>query len=430
MRRWLLAVPLLLAAGCAPAKVHEGESAAAARLLIAGEVDLSNRAAAVAAADPEGVFRDVRFVARGADLAVVGPVADPHQTGTADFLARAGFDAVLTGDQVPYIARLGAADASLAPAGGTFPVKGLRVAVLYAQAGGAGAGAWFRLASGHLAADATIVLLDGPPAAAATAGRDMARLGADVVVLLAGADAPVEVVESLGGRRSVLASGLGPFLSGDDDPAGRSGTLLEVLVDGAGVAAYRLGRSAYGDLRAHFAGWDLPAGDAALLDGEWWALARPVRPAGREAPTDASAFDGGDLTTAAIGDVTGDGIEDVVAAYRHPFRPSAVGETWPGAVPVDSRGRSAHLGVFDLAWEPLWAAGRIPHPVGALAACDGAVALAYTGLDDPQVVATGAAIWEGLGLRSIAELPGPGTPGCADVDGDGALDPVVLDRAG
>jgi len=428
MRRILLAACLLPVAACASSPSPDGP--APVRVLVAGAVDLSGAASAVAAVDPEGLLRDVRFVVRGADLALAGPLLAAPAPGAADLLAGAGFDAVLTADEVPYVARLGPAEASLAPAGGAYQVGDLRVVVLYADAGKAGAGAWSRLTLADFAADATIVLLDGPPAAAAAAGRDMTRLGADVVVLLAGADAPVEVVESPGGRRCVLASGLGPLLSGGDDPAGRRGTLLEVLVDGAGVAAYRLGRSTSGDRRAHFTGWDLPAGDAALLDGEWWELARPVQPAGREVPTDASAFGGGDLTTAAIGDVTGDGVEDIVAAYHHPFRPNAVGETRPGAVPVDSLGRSAHLGVFDLAWEPLWAAGRIPHPVGALAACDGAVALAYTGLDDPQVVATGAAVWEGLGLRSIAELPGPGTPGCADVDGDGALDPVQLDRAG
>jgi hypothetical protein len=37
-------------------------------------------------------------------------------------------------------------------------------------------------------------------------------------------------------------------------------------------------------------------------------------------------------------------------------------------------------------------------------------------------------VWQGFGLRPAAELPGPGTPGCADVDGDGRLDPVILGR--
>jgi hypothetical protein len=72
----------------------------------------------------------------------------------------------------------------------------------------------------------------------------------------------------------------------------------------------------------------------------------------------------------------------------------------------------------------------IPHPVGALAACDRSVALAYTGSDDPGVVATGAAVWNGFALSPAPELPGPGTPGCADVDEDGRLDPVILGRFG
>ena len=58
------------------------------------------------------------------------------------------------------------------------------------------------------------------------------------------------------------------------------------------------------------------------------------------------------------------------------------------------------------------------------------MALAFSGLDDPAVVATGAAVWRGLSLHPAPELPGPGVPGCTDVDRDGTLDPVILGRAG
>ena len=156
---------------------------------------------------------------------------------------------------------------------------------------------------------------------------------------------------------------------------------------------------------------------------------RPIRPVPARRLPGAPAFTYGDLTVAAIGDVTGDGVDDIAASYRHLFRPSLVGDYWPGSVPVDSLGRSAHLGVFDLGWQALWAASRIPGPIGALAACDGSAALAYTGLDDPHVLATGAAVWDGYGLRPAPELPGGGEPGCADVDGDGILDPIILGRS-
>lgn len=49
-------------------------------------------------------------------------------------------------------------------------------------------------------------------------------------------------------------------------------------------------------------------------------------------------------------------------------------------------------------------------------------------LDDPTVVATGAGIWNGFGFTLSPDLPGSGTPSCADIDHDGALDAVVVDR--
>jgi hypothetical protein len=433
VRRPLLAAFLLLAAACTPGVPPDRGITPPARLLVVGSLDLSGAAASIAAADPEGLFRDLRYVVRGVDLAIVGPLTGrPPIDGTVALLADAGFDAVLIGGEPATVRPLPAAVAGLSPIaagpGTVLPAGGLRVAVLESDAGWMGIGDWSRLARARLGADATVVLLDGPSGVAFPIGRRLARSGADVVVVLAEAGTSVEVIEADGERRSVLAGGLGPLLSADGGPTGRGGSLLEVLVDASGVAAYRLGRSTHGDLRAHFAGWELPSGDAALLDGEWWALTRAVEPAVLRVPATTTAFDHGDLIAAALGDVDGDGTGDIIASYRHPFRPSAVSEFWPAAVTVDSLGRSAHLGVFDLDWRSIWLAGRLPHPVGALAACEGAVALAYTGLDDPLVVATGAAVWDGFGLRSMPELPGPGTPGCADVDGDGRLDPVVLDR--
>ena len=61
--------------------------------------------------------------------------------------------------------------------------------------------------------------------------------------------------------------------------------------------------------------------------------------------------------------------------------------------------------------------------------CDGSVALAFDSLDDPTVVATGGWVWQGFGFTVPAELVGTGRPGCIDVDGDGRLDPVIVDRS-
>jgi hypothetical protein len=67
--------------------------------------------------------------------------------------------------------------------------------------------------------------------------------------------------------------------------------------------------------------------------------------------------------------------------------------------------------------------------VVALAPCDGALAVAYSTLDLPAVVAASAWRWGGFGFVPLPELAGSGTPSCADVDGDGASDPLVLGRS-
>ncbi len=79
-------------------------------------------------------------------------------------------------------------------------------------------------------------------------------------------------------------------------------------------------------------------------------------------------------------------------------------------------------------FEQVWVAGTLFRPVARLAVCDGSLALAFDSLDDPTIVATGGWVWQRFGFTVPAELPGAGTPGCIDVDGDGRLDPVILDR--
>ena len=390
MRRLVLLGFALLAAGCGFAAVPEAAPVGTIRVLVAGTVDLAGPAAAVAASDPESLFRDLRLAARQADLAVV--VTAPSQA--EPLLGAAGFDAVVC--PRPRF---------LAPAGAGGEV-GLRCAGV------------FGLASATSLSGPTLVVRDRRPL--------LHPPSADTEANDRGRPAAVIVSGSIGGRARLAVSGLGALLSGD---AG-DGALLEVLLDHDRVIAYRIGRTSHDDFRARFAGWDLPAGDAVLLDGEWWALADPVTPAPVVRPPGITTFAHGDLVAASLGDVTGDGQPDLAASYRHPFRPSALSEAYAGAVGVDAAGRSAHLGIFTPGGEALWAAGYIPRPVGDLAACDGAVALAYTGLDDPAVVATGAAVWQGLSLHPTPELPGPGSPGCADVDGDGTLDPVILGRVG
>jgi hypothetical protein len=391
--RWrLLVVPLLVAAGCTGASASEEGQSSPVRLLVAGTVDLTGPAAAVADADPEGLLREVRRMVRLADLAVVVSL----QGQAEPVLAAAGFDAVACPQPktlaIPATGHSGAEEVRLRC--GTSP----------------GAGP----SPGGL----TLMVRSDTPVLTAS--------GADVAVSAAGATLSIEMTIPPVGPAHLAVSGLGTLLSGDPSAGG---AVLEVLADEAGVVAFRVGRITHADLRTHFAGWDLPEGDASLLDGEWWTLTRLVTPVPVSRPPADLPFERGDLTAAAVGDVTGDGVPDVAAAYRHPHQPGLLSEALPGAVGVDSRGRSAHLGIFTPEGEALWAAGVIPRPVGDLAACDGSVALAYTGLDDPGIAATGAAVWRGLSLRPAPELPGIGVPGCADVDGDGHLDPVILGRS-
>ncbi|MFZ0161908.1 MAG: hypothetical protein WAL50_23000, partial [Kineosporiaceae bacterium] len=96
----------------------------------------------------------------------------------------------------------------------------------------------------------------------------------------------------------------------------------------------------------------------------------------------------------------------------------------------DARGRSAHVGVYragDLTQR--WVAGTVIHPVSAIAVCDGWVAVALSSLDDAATpIALGAWRWGGFGFVTYPELPGVGRPACADVDGNGSLDPLAVGR--
>jgi len=359
------------------------------RVFVAGTVDLTGPAAVIARADPEGVLREVRLAARRADLAIAVSI----QGEAGPLLAAAGFDVVAC----PRPESLTSTPASLSIETGAIRLRCAEDL--------------------NPATDGWPVMLNltvGDPSPAGT--------GAPPTI----ENASVEVIVPRSSQVDLVVSRMGALLS--DDPSAE-GSVLEVLADEAGVIAYRTGGVTHRDFRVHFAGWDLPEGDAVLLDGEWWTLIRAIAPTPVLRPPPDTPFEQGELTAAALGDVTGDGVPDMAAAYRHPFRGSALTDAFPEAVVVDSQGRSAHLGVFTPEGEPLWAAGLIPHPVGDVAACYGSVALAFTDIEGWEITSTGAATWEGLSLRSAQELPGGGVPGCADVDADGSLDPVILERS-
>lgn len=95
----------------------------------------------------------------------------------------------------------------------------------------------------------------------------------------------------------------------------------------------------------------------------------------------------------------------------------------------DSKGRSAHVGVYQPdGMRETWVAGTVVMPVADLAVCDGSIAVANDSLDDTTIVAGGAWTWNGFGFDTAPDVPGPGVPGCADIDGDGATEPVITGR--
>lgn len=210
---------------------------------------------------------------------------------------------------------------------------------------------------------------------------------------------------------------------------------VEVLSDAVGPLAYRarLGTDA----------WQPPTGDAVLLDEAWWTPLRPLEPVPVTPPprsvlrrVRAQVAPRGNgsrpdrLTDAAMGDVTLDGEPDLVLSFRRPFRRTPINRTRPRSVWTDRYGLSAHVGIYrpdDLF--QTWVAGTLTLPVTAVAACDGALAVAHGLLDEPGTVATGAWRWIEFGFMPLDPLPGPGTPACVDLDGDGRTEPAILERS-
>ncbi len=464
----------------------EAPAEGAVTLLFGGDVMLGRGVALAGGDDPSVLLEGVRDVVARADLAVAnlesplttrphqpasGPNALEADPASAALLAAAGFDAMgvannHAGDAGPQTVSdtlRALAVAGLAPLGGgataegafspwVAEVGGLRVALLAFDATGVGprAGpatpgvAWWdqdlareAVTRARALADVVVVGLHGgveyvpatDPAMRRMAGL-LARWGVDVVwghgphVIQ-----PVRTIDPDGdGRPTVVATSLGNLLFDQHLPGTRRGALLEVLAGADGVRAVRVGTAEHTDGPARFRVWRPPAGDAVLLDGGWWALARPVEPEPIRRPADLEGLEG-DPVDAAVADLTLDGRSELAVAFRRPYRPTEVNALVPDDL-VDALGRTAHVGLYrpgDL--RPRWVAGTLLRPVGALAPCDGVLAVAYTSLDDDAVLAASAWRWGGFGFVPLPELEGSGTPACADVDGDGLTDPLILGRS-
>jgi hypothetical protein len=465
----------LAAAACAQARggMVAPSNEPAARLLFAGDVMLGRGIARAAAADPAALFAGVRLQLSSADLAAAnlespltsrphlssrGPNALEADPASARVLAAAGFDAMSVannhaGDAGPAtvtdtVRALKAA--GIAPLGtGTrvIRVRSLRVALLAFDATGEGPPGVTRwnetrarraVARARGSADIVAVGVHGgieyvpaPDPYLTRLGRLLASWDVDIVwgqgphVVQ-----PIRVIDPDGdGRRTVVATSLGNLLFDQHYPRTRRGAVLEVLAGRDGVRALRIGTTGNEQGPVRFLGWRQPHGDAVALGDAWWEIARPVIPA-RQAHRRTIAGFRGDVLDAAAGDPDGDGRTDLVVAFRRPYRRTPVNILFPRRKLVDARGRTAHVGIYRPAdIRPRWVAGMLLRPVAAVAPCTGALAVAYSTLDDPAVTGMGAWRWSGFGFLPLPDLAGPGRPGCADVDGDGRLDPVVLERS-
>jgi poly-gamma-glutamate synthesis protein (capsule biosynthesis protein) len=482
--------PLLLTAALALVVPGGGEGAAkrapTVRLIFGGDVMLGRGVARLARTQPAAVFGGITAQLRAADLAVAnlespfttrphlaarGPNALEARPAAARALRAAGFEAMAiannhAGDAGPDTVSdtmrvlaaggfgvIGAgADRASAYRPLVVRVGGVRVAFLSfddtgegPRAGPASPGvAWWdpararaAVAQARAEADVIVVGLHGGSDYNPTTdpwllhlGRLLASWGADVVwgtgphVVQ-----PTQVVRGRGGRSAVVATSLGNLVFDQHIPGTRQGELLEVVAGAAGVRAYRLGATAQNASNAVvFGRWQAPRGDAAALGGEWWSLAAGVSPAVAVRPPSLAGFPG-KVEAAAVGDPEGTGGSQIAVSFWRPYRRTDVNALIPRKLLVDRRGLTAHVGLYTVAdRRELWVAGTLLSPVARLAACDRSLAVAYSTLEGRAVVSTSAWQWRGFGFSPLPVLPGGGGPACADVDGDGRLDPVILGR--
>jgi poly-gamma-glutamate synthesis protein (capsule biosynthesis protein) len=465
-------VPLVLAALLAVPGAGAARTAGSVRLILSGDVMLGRGVAGLARSRPAAVLGGVAPELRTADIAVAnlespltnrphmashGPNALEARPAAARLLRAAGFDAMSiannhAADAGPLTtsdtgraldaAGLGEIGASYAPL--VVQAHGVRVAFLSFDDTGEGpravrwdpARARAAVAHARARADVVVVGLHGGSDYNPTTdpwllhlGRLLASWGADVVwgtgphVVQ-----PAQLVPGRGGRVTLVATSLGNLVFDQHIPGTRTGELLEVLLGKDGLRAYRLGTTAQQPSNAvDFGRWKPPRGDAVALGDTWWSLPRGMITEPVDHPS-LAGFDGV-VAAAAVGDPVGDGGRQLAVSFWRPYRRTDVNAVIPRSRLVDWRGLTAHVGIYTITGKELWVAGTLLQPVTSLAACDGSLAVAYSTLTGARAGA-GAWQWRGFGFSPLPTLAGPGRPGCADVDGDGHLDPVILGRTG
>jgi hypothetical protein len=485
MKLRLAPVVALVLTACGPISADPVPEPAlpTARILLVGDVMLGRGVANLASSDPDSLFAEVRHLLAAADVVganLESPLTDgPHRStnenmleadpATAAILSAARFDVLSVANNHSTDAGAGGLLDTLrnlrsqglrsigggpsrveATASEGFDVGGVGIGFVAFDATGVsetatdagfepGVATWgedqLELVAGISELyDVLVVSIHGGTEYLRVTDPGMAHIAADLAE--AGADVvwghgahivqPVTVIA--GDKPTITATSLGNFLFDQSGPERTMGAILEVLVDEGGVVAYRVGITEHPERRVEFVEWLQPGGDAVWLHDSWWTLTRTttVEPA---TPVDFAEFRYGDLIDAARGDITGDGVVDIVASFRRPHQQTPLMDLHPDLQWADANGRSAHVGVYDPeGLREIWVAGTVVMPVAQLAICDGAVATVHDQLDDPALVAGGAWEWNGFGFDTAPDIPGPGTPGCADIDGDGRTEPVILGR--
>ncbi len=464
--------------------VRAGATSTPVRLIFLGDVMLGRGVRTVAIADPGSIFEHLRPTLVGADL-VLANLESPLTTrihtaagyaleadpAVATLLASAGIDVVdlannhatdagpdtvldtISATTAAGVLTVGAgqdraeATAPLIVDAGTLKVGILAFDLAGGTAAGtakAGVNVWdpeaakAAVTSLRSAVDLVVVGLHGgveylprPDPVLQRVTKQVSSWGADIV-WGHGAHVPYPVMIADGKRPGVIAAGLGNALFDQRLPGTAAGTALEVLADAGGALAYRVGRVLIEAGRASFGGWDDPVGDAVALDREWWTPVRRVAAqlAKRCAGVDRKAVSDGLPAGSVVisndcGSVTGADDVEMAVAYRRPVSDEVLQDAFPGHRWADSEGRSAHLAVIGSDGVMRWGAATLLDPIGTVAVCSGALAVGFTTLDDPTVIAAGAWTWSWFGFRTTPMLTRPTSIGCADVDHDGSTEPFI-----
>ncbi len=449
-------------------EASEPERFATLRIALVGDVMLGRSVAAVVDADGESIFREVRHILSGADIAagnLESPLTlRPHissnpyrleaDPASARLLRQAGFDvmsiannhagdagrasivdSIMALEASEIIAVGGGLDAASAHEPQVVETEGISIGFLAydqsragtpASASAPGISHWHSEDSpeaiGDLAAsvDVVVVSLHGGTEYSLVADRYLSEVAAAAVE--AGASIVwghgphiVQPVETIG--RALVATSLGNFVFDQPFPGTFEGVILEALVSAEGVSAYKLTKTRHRDMRVRPVEVVAPIGDAVFVAGEWWTMANPpVLPAVARPALD--GFPWGNVIDAGLGDLDADGEEELVVAFTRPFIPNLVNQLWSEHPWIDAEGETTHLGVFRPGgFRKVWVAGSVPYPIEGLLVCGSTV-----GVVRPDGIS--AWQWRDFGFVASPLLPGFRTAGCMDVDGDGRTDLV------